>query len=150
MFRRIPRLAALSLCLLPALLPCVAAAYGHPKSVILNSGGQYRDVVGYNASDWKQFKLGLRPGAFFVSATVKTFATSAGTTYGIAMYLSRGKLGLANASTGCRKSHKQCNQTLHLSYNIRQAGVYNLLVQGLGASGIRYTMRISGNIYPLR
>jgi hypothetical protein len=150
MFRRIPLFVVLSLSILPALLPGAAAAYGHPRTVILNGSGRIRDIVGYNASSWKRFELGLRPGMLDVSATVKSFTKSAGPTYGIAIYLSRGKQALGNTSAGCPKSTKHCNQTIHLRYSVRQAGVYELLVQGLGADGIRYTMSISGNTYPLR
>jgi hypothetical protein len=118
---------------------------GHviPKSTTLTSS------TGNCSCVWQWYTLGLQKGTFSLTTTVRSFAYSMGPTYGIAGTFFQNGRTLSTAQAACLSSRHRCDQSFRISYQVSKAGVYYILLRGLGAEVINFTMRVQGRIVPL-
>ena len=140
---------------LAMLLPLMPQSTSASSSVLrghkIDRSGVLTGRTGKCTCEWTWYTVGLRRGVIEVSALLQTFASQGGgSTYGLRARLMQQGITRASAKAACPSSQWQCNKTLKLRYRVTRPGMYNLVFEGLNASGITYVMRIRGNIYPLR
>ena len=142
--------AVLGSLLIAVLVPSVALAHGPlRKGLEIDHNRQLTMMTGYARSDWKWATVGLQPGRVTVAATLLRCGQAAAPTCGLIADLMRGSRTIRSAEVGCYTSHRTCGQTARVTFDVTKAGVYYIVIQGLGADSIKYRMRVQGNIYPL-
>jgi hypothetical protein len=138
-----------------ALLPTAASAHGpRLRGLEIDRATQLRPLTSYCICDERWFTVGLKPGAAQVSVSSVSCASPEAPTCGVDVSVSRasksGRQIMASGHVSCDVHPKlACSGPLHLTYQVSQTGVYYILAQGLGAFGIRFTLAVSGRIYPL-
>jgi hypothetical protein len=107
------------------------------------------DTTGECSCQVKWFTIGLAPGIVRIAAQPKSSMFGGGPTYGMSVLLYRGSAALTWGQTSCQTTHRRCSKVIHLTYRIKQRGVYYLQIVGLGAQVIPYTMQVHGVVFPL-
>jgi hypothetical protein len=144
---------ALLLCLsfLAGTTPRSALAHGPAlKGMLLTHSTSWQGTTGTCTCNAQWFTMGLTRGT--VRATVKLGACQnapKGGVCSVEVFLMQGDNQLAGMTPSCFVSKSPCNKTRSFSYHVTQRGAYYLLVQGIGAYAIHYTLSLKAPIYRL-
>ena|SRR5947209_8619484 len=145
------RLALPLLLCVALLLPAGASAAGtrlkgyqvmHPTAV---SG-----MTGSCQCSWQWYTIGLRPGAFHLTLTLRKNGPRLAPTYAVYADLYRGGSTLGEVHVACDSSSSHCNQSATLTRHITTPGIYYLQLTGEGSISIQYSLRLGGSIVPIR
>lgn len=130
-------------------LPGTALAHGPiRRGFEIDQNTKLTQSAGSVKAEWRWVTMGLRSGPVHVALTLHSCKRAAAPTCGTYVFLYHGDQVVAQKSVACY-SHKRCEQTTRLRYQVHNSGVYYVEVVGLGASKIMYTLAVAGNIYPL-
>lgn len=140
------------LCVLASLtlLPHAASAHG-PKlrGSELDGNVTINGLTGGYHKNWSWYTVGLRPGMITVQARMNVCNRALAPTCGLYVDLLQGGQVLQSQTAACLSKHPRCGASAQLTYRIRTAGAYYLLIMGAGGEAISYTMRLQANIYRL-
>jgi len=120
------------------------------RGIIVRQPGTFRDVTGTCSCNWKWYTVGLRPGKASFDLTVKSGQAIGNSTFDARVSIFQGGTTLAANFASCSRAEKTCDRSVHVTYPIKQTGVYYVLVQGEGAGGVHYSLHIRGSMYRLR
>jgi hypothetical protein len=143
----------LALVLSALFLPQAAFAQRHPvRGQVLNQNITLKPFTSSCACDARWYTVGLRPGTVRVSAQVLACGMSRNPTCGINVFLLQAANTPRTVRVGqasCSMHPFHCGAAANLAYSVTQQGVYYMLVRGLGADSIRFSLRLQGNLYTL-
>ncbi len=128
----------------------VAQARGLPVRGQVIGVAPVSGTTGNCSCVYQWYTIGLRAGPVSVTTELRGFTTGFGPTYGMRVFLYHGQTLLSSGQVGCFTKQRHCNQMLRLHATIKSAGPYYLRVEGPGADGVRYTLRVAGRVYGLR
>src|SRR5207245_891732 len=106
--------------------------------------------TGNCSCNWQWYTFGMNPGKLTVTATMHTFQHALAKSWGIRLFLYKGKSLLTWKQTACWSTQTKCERTISVGSNVRKQGIYYVKVEGPGADGIQFTIRVSGNMYTLK
>lgn len=95
---------------------------------------------------WKWYTFGVKPGELRISASITGYHVATVGSYGLRLYLYRGKTAVRSAQLGC-STKQPCRGTAHLTYRVPRRGVYYLRVEGPGAVGVSFSLTVRGKLY---
>jgi len=128
----------------------VAQAHGLPVRGQVIGVAPVSGTTGNCSCVYQWYTIGLRAGPVSVTTELRGFTTGFSPTYGMRVFLYHGQTLLSSGQVGCFTKQRHCNQMLRLHATIKSAGPYYLRVEGPGADGVRYTLRVAGRVYGLR
>lgn len=128
-----------------------AFASGIPlKGSAVDSAQASKAVTGGCVCDTIWYTVDLKPGVAHVTAVLMGYQGAMSPTYAIRVRLFQGKRFLSFAQASCLRSQHRCSHTARLSVRVHHRAVYYVSVDGPGATVVNYSMRVQGNIVPLR
>ena len=134
--------------LLGAISPASAATKA--KGTAINGSTTLRGMTGSCVCDQRWYRVGLRPGAGAVQVKLVTTASSTVPSYGLRASLMQGTMELDGGQVVCTRKQRPCLKTITLKYRVSKPAIYSILVYGVSAEGISYTLRVRGKTYNLR
>lgn len=128
----------------------VAQAHGLPLRGQIIGVAPVSGITGNCSCVYQWYTIGLRSGPVEVSAELRGYTIGYGPTYGMRVFLYHGQTLLSSGQVGCFAKQRHCNQFARMHARIKSAGPYYLRVEGPGADGVMYTLRVIGHVYGLR
>lgn len=128
----------------------VAQAHGLPLRGQVIGVAPVSGTTGNCSCVYQWYTIGLRSGPVEVSTELRGYTNGYGPTYGMRVFLYHGETLLSSGQVGCFAKQRHCNQFVRMHARIKSASPYYLRVEGPGADGVMYTLRVTGHVYGLR
>ena len=120
------------------------------KGQIIPNSEPIQTTTGSCSCVWPWYTFGLNPGEVTVTATMRTYSHIISGSWGIRLFLYRGNTVVGHSQIGCWASQKTCVRSAVVKSNVKRKGVYYARVEGPGADGIAFSLRVDGNFYAMR